>query len=138
MLTDKMTMATSIESRVPYLDHRVVEFAARIPSRYKVDGFNLRGIQKRMLRGHLPDYVFEQKKKGFGAPIGSWFRKDIKPIIDEYLGAHYLEQQRIFRADMVMDIVNMHTNKQEDYTDQVLGLIVLQVWDSIMNKQKEI
>ncbi len=128
MLTDKMTMATSLEARVPYLDHRVVEFAARIPQKYKINGFKLRGIQKCMLKGHLPDYVFEQKKKGFGAPVGNWFRKDLKPMLDELISVDRLARQNILRPEMIMDIVTTHTSKHEDHTDHLLGLIGFQVW----------
>jgi asparagine synthase (glutamine-hydrolysing) len=128
MLTDKMTMAVSLEARVPYLDHRVVEFAARVPAHLKVKGLKLRHLQKQTFRGRLPDYVYEQRKKGFGAPIGVWLRNDLRELVENLLGAPHLAAQGIFNADTVARLVRDHYAQRADYTDQLLALIVFQLW----------
>lgn len=128
MLTDKMTMAVSLEARVPFLDHRVVEFAARLPARLKVKGMKLRHLQKETFRGRLPDYVFAQKKKGFGAPIGAWFRGELRHLVDDLLGDSFLAAQGIFNAGMISGLVRDHDLKRADHSDQLLALIVFQHW----------
>lgn len=128
MLTDKMSMAVSLEARVPYLDHRVVEFAARLPDSMKLNGFSLRHIQKQAFRGHIPDYVFSQKKKGFGAPIGSWMREDLKEMVLDLLSESHLKAQGIFDHKVVSGYLNDHFSMREDHTDQLLALLSFQIW----------
>jgi asparagine synthase (glutamine-hydrolysing) len=128
MLTDKMSMAVSLEARVPYLDHRVVEFAARLPDSMKLNGFSLRSIQKKAFRGRFPDYVFSQKKKGFGAPIGSWMREDLREMVLDLLSESHLKSQGIFEPEVVGKYLNSHFSMREDYTDQLLALLSFQIW----------
>jgi asparagine synthase (glutamine-hydrolysing) len=128
MLTDKMSMITSLEARVPYLDHRVVEYAARIPAQYKIKGFKLRHIQKKTFKNKIPDFVFDQKKKGFGAPVGNWVRGDLKEMMMDLLSVDSLKSQGLFNPDAVHKIINTHLTMQGDYTDILLGMISFQIW----------
>jgi asparagine synthase (glutamine-hydrolysing) len=128
MLTDKMTMAVSLEARVPFLDHRVVEFAARLPARLKVNDMKLRYLQKQTFRGHLPGYVYEQRKKGFGAPVGVWLRHDLRGVVDDLLGEAHLRGQGLFNPGGVARLVRDHYSQRADYTDQLLALVVFQLW----------
>jgi asparagine synthase (glutamine-hydrolysing) len=128
MLTDKMTMAVSLEARVPLLDHRVVEFAARIPAHLKIKGVKLRYLQKQTFRGHLPRYVYEQKKKGFGAPIGTWLRNELADLVGDLLGESQLRSQNIFDSRCVARLIDDHYARRADYTDQLLALLVFQLW----------
>ena len=128
MLTDKMTMAVSLEARVPYLDHRVVEFAARLPTSVKVKGLRLRHLQKEAFRGRLPDYVYRQRKKGFGAPVGVWLRNELRDMVSELLAAPRLKAQGIFNPQVVSRLVDDHYSQRSDYTDQLLALTVFQLW----------
>jgi asparagine synthase (glutamine-hydrolysing) len=128
MLTDKMSMAASLEARVPYLDHRLVEFAARIPERLKIKGFQLRYIQKDAFRGRFPNYVFKQKKKGFGAPIGSWLRHELKEMMFDLLNEESLNKQGLFSAKVVQQIITEHFSLRYDHTDRLLALLTFQLW----------
>jgi asparagine synthase (glutamine-hydrolysing) len=128
LLTDKMTMAVSLEARVPLLDHRVVEFAARLPSKLKVNGLKLRYLQKETFRGRLPDYVYVQRKKGFGAPVGAWLREELAPLCTELLGEAYLRAQGLFSPAIVAELVRRHRARVEDHTDQLWALTVFQLW----------
>lgn len=128
MLTDKMTMATSLEGRVPFLDHRVVEYAARIPGEMKLKGFKLRHIQKKMFEGKLPDYVLNKKKKGFGAPLGSWIRNELSDMVHDLLQEDRLKRQGVFDARTVQRVVSDHYEMREDYSDHLLALIAFQIW----------
>ena len=128
MLTDKMTMAVSLEARVPFLDHRVVEFAARVPGNLKVKGMGLRYLQKKTFRGRLPDYVYQQRKKGFGAPVGAWLRDDLRDLTAELLGESRLKTQGIFDAKSVARLLSDHHAQRADHSDQILALVVFQLW----------
>jgi len=128
MLTDKMTMAVSLEARVPFLDHRVVEFAARLPAHLKVKGTKLRHLQKQTFRGRLPDYVYAQRKKGFGAPVGVWLRNELRELVGDLLGEPYLAAQGIFNPRSVARLIHDHYAQRADYTDQLLALTVFQLW----------
>ncbi|MBC7791530.1 MAG: asparagine synthase (glutamine-hydrolyzing) [Anaerolineae bacterium] len=77
MLLDKMTMAVSLESRVPLLDHRLVEFAARLPGALKMQGGELKFLLRRALRKHVPDAILDRPKQGFGPPVASWMRAEL-------------------------------------------------------------
>ena len=80
LLTDKVTMACSTECRVPFLDHKLVELAAQIPARHKLRGGNLKGLLKDSLRYLLPDDVIDRRKRGFGAPVGAWFKSELSSL----------------------------------------------------------
>ncbi len=128
MLSDKMTMAVSLEGRVPFLDHRVVEYAARIPTEMKLKGFKLRHIQKQIFRNRFPDYVFEQKKKGFGAPVGVWIREELRDMCYDLLGESYVRKQGVFNPQTIQKTLDDHFSMKEDYTDNLLALIAFQIW----------
>lgn len=128
MLTDKMSMATSLEARVPFLDHNMVEFAAKIPSKLKINGFKLRYIQKKVFEERLPGFVFEQKKKGFGAPVGSWIRNELKEMVQDLLSEPRIRRQGIFNNVTIQRILDNHFKMKQDYTDNLLALIAFQIW----------
>ncbi len=128
MLTDKMSMATSLEARVPFLDHRLVEFSARIPSKYKINGFNLRSIQKEAFKNRLPEYILNKTKKGFGAPVGTWMRNELKDMLFDLLGENRIKKQGLFEYRTLQKILDDHFNKREDYSDHLLALITFQLW----------
>ncbi len=128
MLTDKMTMQVSLEGRVPFLDHRVVEFAARLPSRLKVNGTRLRYLQKETFRGRLPEYVYAQRKKGFGAPVGSWIRGELDVMVRDLLAGDRLRRQGILDAATVDRVLTDHREMRQDHTDHILALLAFQIW----------
>ena len=85
MLTDKMTMAASLECRVPLLNHELVELAARIPGALRIEGNSLKALLKKALDGVLPRQILDRKKRGFGAPIGAWLKRDLQPMVRRLL-----------------------------------------------------
>lgn len=128
LLTDKMSMACSLEVRVPYLDHRVVEFAARIPNALKIKGRALRHIQKQTFETRLPDAVLNRRKRGFGAPIGAWLRHDLRPMIDDLLNEDSLRAQGVFDARTARQLIDDHMDLKRDGTDGILALLSFQIW----------
>ena len=127
-LTDKMTMAASIEARVPFLDHELVEAVSGIPSSMKIKRGGLRFIQKESMRGRLPEEVLTRKKRGFGCPVGAWFRTDLKPLLRDTLSADAIRRGGILDPVQVQAIVDDHDNKRQDRTDVLLALLTFQVW----------
>src|SRR5262245_33487048 len=85
LLTDKMGMATSLEVRVPFLDNRIVDFICRIPGDYRMRGFTLKRLLKAALKGVVPDLVLNRAKRGFGTPMGTWLRTDLRPMVEDLL-----------------------------------------------------
>lgn len=128
LLTDKMSMATSLEARVPFLDHRLVEFAAKVPTKFKIKGFKLRYIQKKAFENKLPAYVLKKKKKGFGAPFGIWVRNELKQMVNDLLSNSEIKKQAIFNPIVIQNILKDHYNYKQDYTDQLLCLVMFQLW----------
>jgi asparagine synthase (glutamine-hydrolysing) len=128
LLTDKMTMSRSIECRVPFLDHKLVESAARIPARFKLRGGQLKHILKRSLEGVVPHSVLHRSKRGFGAPVGAWFKSELRPLRGMLLSQSAIEQRGLLRWPTVREIMRAHDSNEADYTDLLLVLMNLEIW----------
>lgn len=128
LLTDKMTMATSLEARVPYLDHELIEMAARMPASLKVRGTTLRYIQKRAMAPYLPPEVFRRKKRGFGCPVGRWFRSDLRELLRDTLAPSALRRDGLFDPAAVQAVIDAHDQRREDRSETLLALLTFQIW----------
>ncbi len=128
LLTDKMTMAASIEGRVPFLDHELVEFAATIPPKYKVHGFDLRHVQKEAMREILPPAIMKKKKRGFGCPIGRWVKDDLNEYIHDLLSEETVKRRGYFNFPVIGKVLEDHYANRADYTDQILALLTFEIW----------
>ena len=128
MLTDKMSMAVSLECRVPLLDQRLVELAARMPGRLKVRGGELKHVLKRALHGILPDSILHRAKRGFGAPVGAWFKQELAPLVRDLLSTETIERRGLLNAGAVRATIEEHATQQADRSDNLLGLINLEIW----------
>ena len=82
---DRASMAYSLEARVPLLDHRIVEFAARLPMEFKVHGGGTKYLLRKVLFRHVPRALVDRPKMGFGIPVNRWLRNELRPLLDEYL-----------------------------------------------------
>ena len=131
LLTDKMSMAVSLECRVPFLDHRLVELAARIPARHKLPGGRLKGLLKESLGGVLPDSIINRRKRGFGAPVGVWFKQELMPLRNELLGRQVLDRRGLLDTDIVDKICADHDRGREDYADLILVMMNLEIWSRL-------
>ena len=128
MLTDKMTMATSLECRVPFLDNTVLDFSLGMPSRLKIRGRKLKHIMKEALRDLLPPDVLFRKKRGFVAPFGAWLKADLAPLVREVLSRRAVQRRGLLNWDAVEHTIALHEASREDYTDRLLALINLELW----------
>ncbi|WP_299361314.1 asparagine synthase (glutamine-hydrolyzing) [Winogradskyella sp.] len=98
---DRATMSTSIESREPFLDHRLVEIAQQIPSKLNIYRKNQKWILKEILRKYMPQYQFNRPKRGFDVPIGQWMRKELKEYYDYYLSEDKIKTSSVFNFDEI-------------------------------------
>jgi len=128
LLTDRMTMATSLECRVPLLDTQLVELAARMPSRLKVRGRELKHVLKRALADVLPDEILHRKKRGFGAPMGAWLKRELKPLLRAVLSRRAVEARGLFEWARVEETIALHEANRADHTDHLLALLNLELW----------
>jgi asparagine synthase (glutamine-hydrolysing) len=128
MLTDKMSMAVSLECRVPLLDQRLVQMAARMPARYRMPGGNLKHTLKMALQGVLPDSILNRQKRGFGAPIGAWFKSELAPLLRDVLSESALKRRGLLDPQAVARVVREHERNAEDRTDHLLALLSLEIW----------
>ena len=128
LLTDKMSMAVSLECRVPLLDHRLVELAARMPGHLKVSGGELKHMMKRALAGVLPDSILHREKRGFGAPMGAWLRAELAPVLRDVLSRESVIRRGLLDPDVVERTIREHEQQKADRTDHLLALINLEIW----------
>lgn len=128
LFTDKMGMATSLEIRVPFLDNRVVDFVRRCPAHYRMRGFTLKRLLKASLTGVVPEFVLTRSKRGFGGPMGTWLKTDLRPLVAELLDPGRLRQGGLLNPESVRHILSAHDEGYEDYTEAIMALLVFEIW----------
>jgi asparagine synthase (glutamine-hydrolysing) len=126
--TDKTSMAANLEVRVPFLNHELMELAARMPTNLKLRGLKRKYILKRAAEKLLPREIVWRKKAGFGAPIRSWLRGPLKPMIDDLLSEETIRRRGLFQPAAVQKIIRANQSGHEDYNLQVFQLLTLELW----------
>jgi asparagine synthase (glutamine-hydrolysing) len=126
--TDRASMAHSLETRVPFLDPRVAEFAFSLPRRMKVRGFAKKRLLRKALAPLLPDEIVRGRKQGFSIPIAAWLRGPLEPFAREVLAPGALERQGLLEPAAVTPILDRHCSGQEDLSRQIWGLMALTLW----------
>jgi asparagine synthase (glutamine-hydrolysing) len=124
---DKMTMANSLELRVPLLDHRLLEFAASLPPQYKLNGFSLKYIWKRALSKRVPDRILKRKKAGFPVPYEFWLRNNLKDQVRAILTDRKTNERGYFRKAAVEKLINANSDFGT-YSKEVFSLVALELW----------
>ena len=128
LLTDKMSMAVSLEARVPFLDHELVQTAAAIPGRLKIKGTTLRYIQKAAMKRRLPPQVLRRRKRGFGFPVGAGFRNGLRPLLEDMLSDEKVRRQGLFEPKALRRLLIDHNARRHDYSDVLFALLTFQLW----------
>ena len=128
MKQDQMSMATSVESRVPFLDHKLVEFTCSLPERLKLRGGTTKYILREAMKGVLPEAILSRSKMGFPVPIAAWFRGAYKSVIDEYVLSDRARSRGIFNADFVKSIVERHQSGGENHDERLWALVNFEIW----------
>jgi asparagine synthase (glutamine-hydrolysing) len=126
--TDKTSMAANLEVRVPFLNREMIEMAGRMPPRLKLHGLTRKYVLKRALENVLPKEVIWRKKAGFGAPIRSWLRGPLRPLIDDLLSEESIKKRGLFRPAEVKRVIDANFSGREDYNLQVFQLLGLELW----------
>jgi asparagine synthase (glutamine-hydrolysing) len=127
-MTDRMSMAASIECRAPLVDFELIELASHMPSHLKVRGFQMKYLMKRAVAPWLPREILDRKKRGFGAPMGAWLRKDIQPMVSELLSEEATRKRGLFSWPAIQQLLADHSAERKDYTDQLFSLVMLELW----------
>lgn len=127
-LTDRMSMAVSLECRVPLLDHELVELAAQVPASVKLRRGRLKHLMKEALRERLPENILNRTKRGFGTPMGAWLKTSLAALPRALLSRQAVEQRGLFRYGPVQDLIAAHEANRIDGTDRLLTLLNLEVW----------
>ena len=126
--TDKTSMAANLEVRVPFLNHELVELAARMPPNLKLRGLKRKYILKRVAERFLPKDVVWRKKAGFGAPVRSWLRGPLRPLVEDLLSEETVRRRGLFRPQEIGRIISANLSGREDYNLQVFQLLTLELW----------
>ncbi|MGH7738950.1 MAG: asparagine synthase (glutamine-hydrolyzing) [bacterium] len=125
---DRMSMAASLEARVPYLDHRLVEFAFSLPSSMKLKGGEGKYLLKRAAQKYLPKDIIYRKKQGFGVPLGPWFKKELKPLLMDTLTSDRFKRRRLFDLKATDRLVAEHMSGKQDHHLLLYGLLLVELW----------
>ncbi len=128
MRVDKMTMATSVEARVPFLDRELVEFAMALPPRMKVrDGVG-KWLLKRTVDGLLPSDIVHRKKQGFGAPVAEWFRGDLGTRAQQEIRGSSLAERGLLDYARIDELWAEHRSGRMDWSFQLWNLYNVSAW----------
>lgn len=128
MKQDQMSMAASIESRVPFLDHKLVEFTAGLPERLKLRGWTTKFILRRSMKGFLPDAILSRPKMGFPVPLGRWLREEYRSFVDEYVLSARVQSRGIFERQAVERLASEHERGVANHADRLWALITFELW----------
>jgi asparagine synthase (glutamine-hydrolysing) len=125
---DRMSMAHSLEVRPPFLDHRIVEFASRLPENFKIRGGKLKYILRELMRDRLPTSVLSRKKEGFDIPAHDWLRTTLRPLLLDVLNEHDVRESGIFSWPAVRDLLRSHLERRANLGYHLWGLLILFLW----------
>lgn len=125
---DRMSMAASLEARAPFLDYRVVEYAATIPSALKLQGQQTKWILKEAMKGLLPPPIVKRGKEGFSIPIKNWLKEELRPMMLDVLSPARLKRDGFFNAEYVQRLVDEHLAGAENHSHRLWALTVFGIW----------
>lgn len=125
---DRATMTHSLEGREPFLDHRVIEWAAQLPISFKYH----QGVKKHILREivhqYVPKQMMDRPKMGFAIPVDQWLMNELKPYVDQFFDRAYLEKQGLFHIDAVLQIIQSFYTGKKERAEKIWYLLMFQMW----------
>jgi asparagine synthase (glutamine-hydrolysing) len=125
---DRMSMAHSLEVRPPFLDHRIVEFAARLPENLKIRNSTLKVVLRHLMRDKLPTEVLRRKKEGFDIPAHDWLRGVLRPLLLDTLTREAVEKSNLFDWNVIDRLIRNHLNRRANLGYHLWGLLTLFLW----------
>lgn len=127
-LTDRMSMAHSLEVRVPYLDHELLEFMATIPPQFKLRHFTKKYFLKKAFENTLPREILHRGKKGFSLPLSIWFRSELKEFVSQTLSKRNINSIGLFNFKKILETLELHFRGKENHNRRIWALIVFTNW----------
>lgn len=134
--SDKLSMAASIEARVPFLDNEVVDLARRLPPDMKVHGYTQKYLLKKSMESLLPHDVIYRRKAAFGLPVRSWLRNELREMVGDLLSPSRIRQRGVLEPTTVARYLRENESGERDYTLQIWSLLTLEVWQQCMIDQR--
>jgi len=131
MKQDQMSMAASIESRVPYLDHKFVEHVAAIPGRFKLQGWRTKAVLREALRHRVPQEILTRRKMGFPVPVGRWLRGRFWPMVEEFVLGQRAVERGLFEPFMLRHLAEEHRAGVREHGDRLWLLVNLEIWQRV-------
>jgi len=125
---DRASMACSLELRTPYLDHRLIEFAASLPTQLKVPTVQLKHLLKKAVSMWLPREIVYRQKRGFSVPVAEWMRGELRSWLDETLGEEKLKRNGLFSVSFVRRLLEEHWARQADHRRLLWPLFCFELW----------
>jgi asparagine synthase (glutamine-hydrolysing) len=135
---DRMTMANSLEGRVPFADYRLVELSARIPSRMKLKRSNVKAIVKKAMQERIPREVIKRFKVGFRVPFNEWFRGPLRTMAYDLLCDKSFRESGIFNVGAVEALINRHMEELGNHGNEIFSLLVFEIWRRNLHKAQEL
>jgi len=133
---DRAAMANSLETRVPFLNHHIVEFSAKIPATLQTNGVTGKHVLRDILYKYVPKSLIERPKRGFAFPMSNWLRTDLRDWADSMLSTDRLKHEGYFHEPMITQKWKEHLSGKADHSFQLWGVLVFQAW-LVHNKVKQ-
>ena len=130
-VADRTSMAVSLELRVPFLDHPLVELMAQVPGRFKIKGNRKKHLIKRAFAADLPRTILERKKSGFSIPLARWLREDLRGLVEDYLSPERLRRQGYFEPGLVERLKREHFERRRNHSTVLWGLLMFELWADV-------
>jgi asparagine synthase (glutamine-hydrolysing) len=125
---DKLSMAHSLEARVPLLDHKLAEFAAALPPRFKLRGFTRKYLLRKVAARYLPREILDRPKQGFPIPLSQWLRRELRTFARDLLAPETIRRRGLFDSSYVLRLLNEHESGFADHGLLLWGLMSLELW----------
>jgi asparagine synthase (glutamine-hydrolysing) len=129
--SDKASMATAVEERVPFVDHEVMTFALNLPSKYRLRGLTQKYLLKKLGLKYLPKEVVYRPKAPFGAPLRAWMHRDLGPLVDDLLSEESVRRRGYFRYEAIRKMIEDNRNRRQDYGHRLWALLTIELWHRI-------
>jgi len=125
---DRAGMSVSLEGREPFLDQRIIEWAAQLPMEFKYNKGNKKFILKQIVHKYIPAAMMDRPKMGFGIPVSTWLQNDLKPFVDMYFDEAFISKQNIFNNDVIQRVRNSFYQGKIERAEKIWFILMFQMW----------